>query len=219
MPGGGDRNQVSRNHFPTTNARNRVRSKPQKRNPRSTRQRSPQSPARWGSARLGAESDTDAAERYLRLLPGVRDENESRLRLEAAAFVRAHWPEIERVASELLEHLTISGEEVEVIISVVRGEVYFPIQLVIVLSSLAERTTSDDSCFTGGEFLVVDQPERKQSDRRRIPAGLGDAVLFCTRSRLVKVGGVYGLRSVEHGMDRIQSGTRYALGIPFHEYE
>ena len=47
---------------------------------------------------------------------------------------------------------------------------------------------------------------------------LGDAVLFCTRNRLVPVGGLYGLQPVKHGMTPITSGMRFALGVPFHEY-
>lgn len=97
-----------------------------------------------------------------------------------------------------------------------RGDVYFPLQLVIVLSP---RQLDDRQCgFRGGEFLFCDEPERKKSDRRVIPAGLGDAVLFCTRERLVPVAGLYGLKAVKHGMQRITSGIRYAVGIPFHEF-
>jgi len=100
----------------------------------------------------------------------------------------------------------------------IRGDVYFPLQLVIIVSPLADPSDTDEVGFTGGEFLFCDQPERKKTDRCRIPAGLGDAVLFCTRARLVHIGGVYGLKPVKHGMDRLQSGIRYALGVPFHEY-
>jgi hypothetical protein len=66
--------------------------------------------------------------------------------------------------------------------------------------------------------LCCDDPERKKSDRRTIKAGLGDAVLFCTRERLVRIAGVYGLKAAKHGMQRVTSGTRYAIGIPFHEF-
>ncbi len=129
----------------------------------------------------------------------------------------------------------------------IRGAEFFPIQLVIVLSPREDFTTkrlmrrdaqsvhgtespeqrseqtraacAEISGFTGGEFLFCDEPERKKKDRRRISAGLGDAILFCTRARLVQVGGAYGLKPVKHGMDRINSGHRFSVGIPFHEYE
>lgn len=99
-----------------------------------------------------------------------------------------------------------------------RGEVYFPLQLVIVLSPRAPCEAHDANAFAGGDFLFCDTPERKPADRVAVPAGLGDAVLFCTRSRLVRVGGSYGLKPVSHGLSEIRSGTRYALGIPFHEF-
>lgn len=100
-----------------------------------------------------------------------------------------------------------------------RGDVFFPLQLVVVLSPrAASGDDSDPGGFTGGEFLLCDQPERKSSDRRQIAAGLGDAVLFCTRARLVRVGDVHGLKPVMHGLNLITSGTRYAIGIPFHDF-
>lgn len=99
-----------------------------------------------------------------------------------------------------------------------RGEVFFPMQLVVVLSERVSSASGEANAFTGGEFLFCDQPERKASDRRVIPAGLGDAVIFCTRARLLCVGGAYGLKSVKHGLNQIDSGTRCAIGIPFHEF-
>jgi len=72
-----------------------------------------------------------------------------------------------------------------------------------VLSPIMETTGQEG--FRGGEFLFCDVPEGKKSRRRVIPAGLGDAVLFCTRDRLVRVGGAYDLQPVK-------------LGVPFHEY-
>ena len=73
-------------------------------------------------------------------------------------------------------------------------------------------------------------PQRcERFHRRRIPvcddrechaitAGLGDAILFCTCGRLVRLGAGYGLQPVKHGMSRIESGNRFAIGIPFHEF-
>jgi uncharacterized protein len=100
----------------------------------------------------------------------------------------------------------------------IRGDVFFPVQLVVVLSPRAECIANDPEAFTGGEFLFCDQPERKPSDRKLVPAGLGDAVLFCTRSRPMRVGGVYGLMPVKHGLNLIASGIRYAIGIPLHDF-
>src|SRR5262249_7469725 len=97
-----------------------------------------------------------------------------------------------------------------------RGTVFFPIQMAVVLS--ARWSEPDAHGFRGGEFLFCDVPEGKKARQRTIAAGLGDAVLFCTRDRLVPVGGAYGLQPVKHGVTRITAGERFVLGVPFHEY-
>jgi hypothetical protein len=99
-----------------------------------------------------------------------------------------------------------------------RGSVFFPIQMAVVLSRRAEGHGPESGGFRGGEFLLCDVPERKKSRSRSVTAGLGDAVLFCTRDRLVRVGDIYGLQPVKHGLARITAGTRFVLGVPFHEY-
>ncbi len=96
-----------------------------------------------------------------------------------------------------------------------RGSVFFPIQMAVVLSPRRDQAADG---FTGGEFLFRDVPERAKSRRRDLAAGLGDAILFCTRDRLVPIGGVYGLQPVKHGVSEITAGTRVVLGVPFHEY-
>lgn len=97
-----------------------------------------------------------------------------------------------------------------------RGSVYFPIQMAVVLSPRRAAPAPDGFC--GGEFLLCDVPERRKSRRRSIAAGLGDAVLFCTRDRLVCIGGAWGLQPVKHGVSPVTTGTRFVLGVPFHEY-
>ncbi len=87
-----------------------------------------------------------------------------------------------------------------------RGSVYFPIQL------------ADADGFQVGEFLFCDVPTGKKARQRVIPAGLGDAILFCTRDRLVRIGGAHGLQPVKHGVNPIPRGERVVLGVPFHEY-
>ena len=96
-----------------------------------------------------------------------------------------------------------------------RGRVFFPIQLAVVLSLRADQAPGG---FAGGHFVFGDVPEGPKSRRREVAAGLGDAVLFCTRDRLVRIGGAYGLQGVKHGMAPLTAGSRTALGIPFHEY-
>jgi hypothetical protein len=99
-----------------------------------------------------------------------------------------------------------------------RGAVYFPIQLAVVLSPRADLEDADTQGFQGGEFLFCDSPEARKSRRREVVLGLGDAVLFCTRDRLVPIGGAVGLQPVKHGAGPITAGTRFVLGVPFHEY-
>jgi hypothetical protein len=96
-----------------------------------------------------------------------------------------------------------------------RGRVFFPIQLAIVLSPRADQAPGG---FEGGDFIFCDVPEGPKSRRRAAAAGLGDAVLFCTRDRLVRIGGAHGLQGVKHGLAPLTAGSRTALGIPFHEY-
>jgi uncharacterized protein len=96
-----------------------------------------------------------------------------------------------------------------------RGAVFFPVQMAVVLSPRHDQAADG---FHGGEFLFADVPERSKSRRREVVAGLGDAILFCTRDRLVPIGGVHGLQPVKHGVAEITAGTRVVLGVPFHEY-
>ena len=99
-----------------------------------------------------------------------------------------------------------------------RGTVFFPVQMAVVLSPRADESDPFSEGFRGGEFLLCDVPERPKSRRQVVAAGLGDAVLFCTRDRLEPVGGVYGLQPVKHGVATIAAGERFVLGVPFHEY-
>lgn len=99
-----------------------------------------------------------------------------------------------------------------------RGTVYFPIQMAVVLSPHADAVAGPSDGFRGGEFLFCDVPETKKSRRQQVPAGLGDAVLFSTRDRLVCIGGAYGLQPVKHGVNLISEGSRLVLGVPFHDY-
>jgi hypothetical protein len=96
-----------------------------------------------------------------------------------------------------------------------RGRVFFPLQLAVVLSPRADQ---EPQGFQGGEFLLCDVPVGPKGRRREIAARLGDAILFCTRDRLVRVGGAYGLQRVEHGAAQVTAGSRLVLGLPFHDY-
>ena len=90
------------------------------------------------------------------------------------------------------------------------GPVAFPLQVVAFLS----RPETD---FTGGEFVLVEQRPRAQSIATVVPGGPGDLVVFPNRVRPVSGSrGVFRV-TVRHGLSRVHSGRRHALGVIFHD--
>jgi hypothetical protein len=90
------------------------------------------------------------------------------------------------------------------------GEHVFPIQLTILLSA-------PDKDFTGGEFVMTEQRPRMQSRPMVVSLRQGDGVLFAVNNRPVQGNkGVYRVK-LRHGVSRIRSGQRHALGIIFHD--
>jgi hypothetical protein len=90
------------------------------------------------------------------------------------------------------------------------GDVAFPLQVMIPLS----RREVD---YTGGEFLLVEQRPRAQSAGEVVQPEQGAAVIFTTRTRPVRGRTGYHRVNVRHGVSRVRSGTRLALGIIFHD--
>ena len=92
----------------------------------------------------------------------------------------------------------------------VYGDLVFPLQVATLLSE-PERD------FTGGEFVITEQRPRMQSRAEVVPLKRGDAVIFAVRHR--PVAGTRGSYRVNlrHGVSRIRSGSRYTLGIIFHD--
>ncbi len=90
------------------------------------------------------------------------------------------------------------------------GEVAFPFQATVFLS----RPQSD---FTGGEFVLVEQRPRAQSRPEVIVPQLGAMLIFPNRYRPVAgKNGTYRT-AFRHGVSRVRSGRRYALGVIFHD--
>jgi len=90
------------------------------------------------------------------------------------------------------------------------GAVAFPLQLVVFLS----RPGRD---YEGGEFLLVQHRPRAQSVPEVVPGQQGDMVVFANRYwPAVGTRGFYRA-SVRHGVSRVRSGVRYALGVIFHD--
>jgi hypothetical protein len=90
------------------------------------------------------------------------------------------------------------------------GALVFPLQVTVLLSD-------PDHDFSGGELLLVEQRPRMQSRGEAIALERGEGVIFPCRSRPV-----HGLRgdyrvAIRHGVSRLHSGERFALGIIFHD--
>ena len=92
------------------------------------------------------------------------------------------------------------------------GDHVFPLQLTILLSECEKD-------FAGGEFVMTEQRPRMQSRPIVVPLRQGDGVIFAVRNRPVQGNnGVYRV-NLRHGVSRIRSGHRHALGIIFHDAE
>jgi hypothetical protein len=90
------------------------------------------------------------------------------------------------------------------------GDVAFPFQLVCFLN----RPGRD---YQGGELLLVEQRPRAQSVGEAVQGEQGAAVIFTTRDRPVRGARGYYRARMRHGVSRIRSGTRYTLGVIFHD--
>jgi hypothetical protein len=90
------------------------------------------------------------------------------------------------------------------------GEHVFPLQVAILLS----RPGQD---FAGGEFVLTEQRPRMQSRPEVVPLRQGDAAVFAVSRRPVQGSrGIYRVNH-RHGVSRLRRGSRYTLGIIFHD--
>jgi hypothetical protein len=90
------------------------------------------------------------------------------------------------------------------------GEVSFPLQMVFLLGQAGRD-------WEGGEFILVEQQPRAQSKAEVVQANQGQAIIFTTRYRPVKGARGYYRVNLRHGVSRVHRGTRYTLGIIFHD--
>ena len=90
------------------------------------------------------------------------------------------------------------------------GEIAFPLQMVFLLGQPGRD-------WEGGEFLLVEQQPRAQSKAEVVAANQGHAIIFTTRYRPVKGSRGYYRVNLRHGVSRVHRGTRYTLGIIFHD--
>jgi len=90
------------------------------------------------------------------------------------------------------------------------GEHVFPLQVAFLLSQ-PERD------FAGGEFVLTEQRPRMQSRATVVPLARGSGVIFAVNNRPVQgTRGSYRAK-LRHGVSRVRSGQRLALGIIFHD--
>ncbi|MGY2255163.1 2OG-Fe(II) oxygenase [Pseudomonas reactans] len=89
------------------------------------------------------------------------------------------------------------------------GEHVFPLQVVVLLSEPGKD-------FLGGEFVMTEQSTQGQRVEAA-PLRQGDALVFTVNQRPAI--GPRGMRKVamRHGVSRIRSGRRYAVGLIFHD--
>jgi hypothetical protein len=92
------------------------------------------------------------------------------------------------------------------------GEIYFPFQVVLVLSQQGVD-------FEGGELVMTEQLPRAQSKAQVITPNQGDALIFTTNYRPVKGTRGYYKSRMKHGVSELKWGERFALGIIFHDAE
>ena len=90
------------------------------------------------------------------------------------------------------------------------GDIAFPLQLTCFLSRR-------DVDYTGGEFLLVEQRPRAQSRGEAVVPEQGEIIIFATRERPATGTRGYHRVQMRHGVSRVRSGVRYALGIIFHD--
>jgi len=90
------------------------------------------------------------------------------------------------------------------------GEHAFPIQVAVLLSD-------PDRDFCGGQFVMTEQRPRMQTRPQVLTLRQGDAAVFAVHQRPVQgQRGTYRV-NMRHGVSRIVSGTRHAVGIIFHD--
>jgi len=92
------------------------------------------------------------------------------------------------------------------------GALAFPLQMVFLLGQQGRD-------WEGGEFVLVEQRPRAQSRAQVVTPDKGCSVIFTTRYRPVEGSKGHYRANMRHGVARVRSGSRYTLGIIFHDAE
>lgn len=90
------------------------------------------------------------------------------------------------------------------------GDLVFPLQVVINLNEPGVD-------HTGGEFILYEQRPRAQSRATAIVIPHGHGLVFTTRDRPVESKRGWSAAAVRHGVSVIRSGSRFTLGLVFHD--
>ena len=135
-------------------------------------------------------------------------EKSPRFSAEHAAFLKICHKAGQTKPTPLLLHYEAGGYNC--LHHDIYGEVAFPLQMVFLLGQQGRD-------WEGGEFLLVEQQPRAQSRAEVVHADQGQAILFTTRHRPVRGTRGYYRVNMKHGVSRVHRGTRYTLGIIFHD--
>jgi uncharacterized protein len=90
------------------------------------------------------------------------------------------------------------------------GDIAFPFQAVFFLS---EPGTD----YQGGEFLLIQQAPRSQTMGRSLTLHQGEALIITTRHRPAQGKRGWYKVAVRHGVSPVTAGSRYTLGVIFHD--
>ena len=90
------------------------------------------------------------------------------------------------------------------------GAHVFPLQVAVLLSE-------PGADFDGGEFVLTEQRPRMQTRAEVVPLRKGDGVIFAVHHRPQKGSKGFYRVNMRHGVSRIRSGSRYTMGVIFHD--
>ncbi|HEY6128903.1 MAG TPA: 2OG-Fe(II) oxygenase [Candidatus Acidoferrum sp.] len=90
------------------------------------------------------------------------------------------------------------------------GEIAFPLQLVVMLGQQGPD-------WDGGEFVLMENVPRAQSRVRVVTADQGHGIVFTTRYKPAKGARGFFRVALKHGVSEVRRGTRYTLGIIYHD--
>lgn len=90
------------------------------------------------------------------------------------------------------------------------GPLAFPLQIAVAL-------TGQGSDYEGGEMIFHEQRPRMQSRATAVVPERGGGVVFANSERPVRGARGFYRAQMRHGASTVQSGSRYVLGVIFHD--